>query len=468
MVRSRHSVWEVRDHSWSPSTLREVAEQQGKGGDAGAVPLKPQVGVQGRWRQPAGRVTPEVSLEAAQRRVAHLEGALLAFEDATGPEVTMLQESLKQAKRVAQVPPVQLSQCEQFVSRAEKRLSFHDEARAQLVQELEDGQKLLQKLREDVSQSQPRPQPPADWGAQLTRLQQMVKNFAVGARCLGGTDAVVHFMFSTSCGLNRARVNGGSDAVTGASYAESRESSSHAELAGRRRQSLRPSRQATSMWARHPITGTKTLRVVVRETTRAPGCPRVWRYRPNRGVDTFVECRSKEVASDLKWDGSMTVHIWCRTVTLWGWRGERVGEAKKHGPPQSKSTVMGRTRSQTARMLATQVEVDDQSRSRSPVKIPPTCVDVSSSPMSRLLDGLEEDLGQEFVSPSVAVVPVSPNNTTDNGLVAHQVNPAPQMFVMRDSDTDSTLSLDSQVSVDDLEGRRSVRMGKNPRSCQWW
>ena len=147
---------------------------KGKGRDAGVVPLKPQVGVQGRWRQPAGRVTPEVSLEAAQRRVAHLEGALLAFGDTTGPEVTMLQESLKQAKRVAQVPPVQLSQCEQVVSRAEKRLSLHDEARAQLVQELEDGLKRLQKLREEVSQSQPRPQPPADWRAQLTSLQQMV------------------------------------------------------------------------------------------------------------------------------------------------------------------------------------------------------------------------------------------------------------------------------------------------------
>ena len=162
-----------------------------------------------------------------------------------------------------------------------------------------------------------------------------------------------------------------------------------------------------------PSSKQKTLRVVVRETIRAPAC------RPNRRVDTFVECRSREVASDPKWDGSMTVRIWRRTVTLGGWRGERVGEAINPGPPQSKSTVMGRTRSQTARMLATQVEVDDQSRSRSPVRIPPTCVDVSSSPRSSLFDGLEEDLGQEFVSPSVAVVIVSPNTTTDNGLVAH-------------------------------------------------
>ena len=89
-----------------------------------------------------------MSHEAAQKRVAQLEGALQAFGDATGPEVTMIQESLKSAKRAAQVPPltVQVSQCEQFIARAQKRLVAHDEERTLLVKQLESKCPSLQQL----------------------------------------------------------------------------------------------------------------------------------------------------------------------------------------------------------------------------------------------------------------------------------------------------------------------------------
>ena len=45
------------------------------------------------------RTSPEATIAAARQRVAQLEGALAAFGDATGPEVTMLQNSLKVAKK---------------------------------------------------------------------------------------------------------------------------------------------------------------------------------------------------------------------------------------------------------------------------------------------------------------------------------------------------------------------------------
>ena len=64
-------------------------------------------------------------------------------------------ESLKVAKHAAQVPQVQLAQCEQFVARAEKRLATHDEERMLLVQQLEDGKQRLQKLQEEVQSPAP-------------------------------------------------------------------------------------------------------------------------------------------------------------------------------------------------------------------------------------------------------------------------------------------------------------------------
>ena len=83
------------------------------------------------------RASPNVVFSSARARVVKLEAALAALGDASGPEVAMLQSSLQSAKR-AQEPAldVQVSQREQFVSRAQKRLVAHDEERARLVSEL--------------------------------------------------------------------------------------------------------------------------------------------------------------------------------------------------------------------------------------------------------------------------------------------------------------------------------------------
>ena len=110
----------------------------------------------------------EVSFEAAQRRVDQLEGALRAFGDATGPDVKMLQECLKSAKRAAQVPPVtvQLTQCEQFIAGGETVGSAG--RGANLVGEAVGGGSAA------PSQTSRGSFPVQPWWAQVASLQQMV------------------------------------------------------------------------------------------------------------------------------------------------------------------------------------------------------------------------------------------------------------------------------------------------------
>ena len=87
---------------WPVATAtRQSSNTVKKQGDVGGA-QRPQA--RGRWRQPPARVSPRVLAKPRRKRVAQLEGALKA-SDATGPEVTMIQESLKSAKRAAQVPP---------------------------------------------------------------------------------------------------------------------------------------------------------------------------------------------------------------------------------------------------------------------------------------------------------------------------------------------------------------------------
>ena len=107
-----------------------------------------------------------------RQRVAQLEGALATFGDATGPEVTMLQNSLKVAKKAAQEPPleVQLSLCESFVSRAQKRLVAHDQARELLAKELDEGERRVARLRVAVTEKVP-PPPAKDAESEIAALR---------------------------------------------------------------------------------------------------------------------------------------------------------------------------------------------------------------------------------------------------------------------------------------------------------
>ena len=60
----------------------------------------------------------------------------------------MLQESLRSARRAAQVPPfgVQLAHCEQFVTRVQKRLAAIDEERVKIGVRVGRKQTRLQRL----------------------------------------------------------------------------------------------------------------------------------------------------------------------------------------------------------------------------------------------------------------------------------------------------------------------------------
>ena len=129
--------------------------------------------------QTESRLPPEVALFAARQRVAQLEAALAALGD-VGLEVTMLQSALKRAKQAAQEPllDVQMSLCEQFVTRAQRRLSAHDEVRTHLVSELEEGQSCLTRLREAATAKEVLVPPcviQPECGGHIAHLKEMVR-----------------------------------------------------------------------------------------------------------------------------------------------------------------------------------------------------------------------------------------------------------------------------------------------------
>ena len=141
---------------------------------------KVQSQVPGRWRQERVRINPEVLRENAKRRVVGLEAAVAAMIangiDEQSPEVATLKECLLKAKRSAEEPPVsaQLKGAQEFVERAQKRLVAHDAQRKALENELAEGEARVQRLQVLVEAPPQVPPPPAEWGAQVTSLQQTV------------------------------------------------------------------------------------------------------------------------------------------------------------------------------------------------------------------------------------------------------------------------------------------------------
>ena len=191
---------------WPSATeMRQTFNTVKKEGDGGLQRSQ----ARGRWRQLPARVSPEVSHEAAQKRVAQLEGALKAFGDATGPEVTILQESLKSAKRAAQVPPltVQVSQCEQFIARAQKRLVAHDEERILLVKQLEDGQQRSAQPPRASFQVGRTSSPATRLGSPGSEPPTNGERFAIKAGRIGGADPCREdrFVATSRASGNRSR-----------------------------------------------------------------------------------------------------------------------------------------------------------------------------------------------------------------------------------------------------------------------
>ena len=121
---------------------------------AASSQVRPQfTSAQGRWRQERSKVSPEVVMENARKKVSGPEAAIAAMTasgmDENSPEVTTLKGSLAKAKRNAQEAPiaVQVKGAQEFVDRAQKRLDAHDKLRKELEVELVEGQARLQRLR---------------------------------------------------------------------------------------------------------------------------------------------------------------------------------------------------------------------------------------------------------------------------------------------------------------------------------
>ena len=120
--------------------------------------VRPNPGQVGRWRQSQSRLrqSPEVTMEAAKKRVGGIEAALAALA-AVGitdsPEVLNLRQSLQKAKRAAADRPLkeQLSQNEAFIERSRRRIAELDAERAAEVLELEKAEERRARLVEAIA-----------------------------------------------------------------------------------------------------------------------------------------------------------------------------------------------------------------------------------------------------------------------------------------------------------------------------
>ena len=138
------------------------------------------------------RRTPEEVLQGARARVAKLEAAISAVGD-LDPTFPALQEALKQARRQAQVQPVEsrIKSSEFFIERAKRRVEKArkevEDAKAKVVaaemilsselSALQEGEQRHASLLAEASrmeEQQPPPTMPVDFAAELVQLRSMV------------------------------------------------------------------------------------------------------------------------------------------------------------------------------------------------------------------------------------------------------------------------------------------------------
>ena len=136
-------------------------------------------GRSGCWR--AGpeqqRVSPDAVRQAARERAVKLQQALQVLGDTSGPEVEGLRSALEKAKKLSSEPTaeVQITECQNFIARAEKRVADLDVLRAQEVAALEEGRARLQRLQEmAVAQPVPTEAPVQESNAEVLFLRAKV------------------------------------------------------------------------------------------------------------------------------------------------------------------------------------------------------------------------------------------------------------------------------------------------------
>ena len=135
-----------------------------------------QIAPTSRWCQRTMRfgMSPEVAEEAAKTKVGGIEAALealAAVRTTEGPEVSLLMSSDGKAFSTRTTNRCAVESAS-VVERARKRLIAHEAVRQQLVQELEESEARLARLRDVSAQAPPTSLP--DVGTQVKCLQQMV------------------------------------------------------------------------------------------------------------------------------------------------------------------------------------------------------------------------------------------------------------------------------------------------------
>ena len=129
MADSRSTRWVVRSYSWSASQVGELAQIRAQGFGSSTTRSRRRSSAQAQrsptfsspwWQREAH---PEEAPLAARARVAKLEAAISAVGE-SDPTFPALQEALRQARKRAQVQPVEsrIKSSEFFIERAKKRV----------------------------------------------------------------------------------------------------------------------------------------------------------------------------------------------------------------------------------------------------------------------------------------------------------------------------------------------------------
>ena len=198
--------------------------------------------------------------------------------DADGPAVECLKGELEKARNVAKRRPLQqeVEECRKFI-RSEKRISELDAERVSEMKALDEAKERLVRLEAEQAEvpkvsSVQEAVPPVDWAAEVRRLREELTRVREGrSRCT--------ISCKTSCRSCRVGAH----------------------------------------------QSTRCGTVVVRKTSGAPRCHRVWGQRVDSGVDGLMQ------------QGVFVFHCeqhGCVRIVAHqcGWLGCRVGEAAAPGP----------------------------------------------------------------------------------------------------------------------------------------
>ena len=263
---------------------------------------------------------PQQMRAAATERVSRIKASIAALQPEDTEEMTVLQVALEKAQRQAAVPPVdhQIKATEDFIGRAKKRLLQHDvvinEAQEALqkaelkkraeVERLAEAEELLQHLRVQVPEVPQVPRSVTDL-EQLVAQLQSERNGLVDQLKNQRSTRLVEMVHPSQSSEEAAQLV--------------------LERSAKRRHTDKPAGSRL-------LDGLQTIGVA--------RCSRDGQHRNHQGI-VPVDLQGSSQNGVLPFHGFQ--HGLLKQVpplrrTVWGWRGERVGEASNPGPVQTRST----------------------------------------------------------------------------------------------------------------------------------